>query len=238
MSEIRIFVEQKARRETNGVIRRSDALAAGMTSGQVDRRVRRRQWVPSGFSGRLILADSRDDPLAHLRCSVDATDGVVWRRSAMALWGLSGHPSTPDVLARRQSRSKAADLARYDPSIWAATRVDGFWCLTLEHTVASMAGVLTRDRFDELIDRVLLDGLTKWPQLAAAFKQVRRRGRRGSARIGRVLDDRGDGGVVPLVRLESEGRTRPRRRRHPRPSVRMADLRWRSIRCSGRPGVP
>ncbi len=200
MSDVRSTLEDKARSESHGAIQRSEALSAGMPRTQIDRRVRRRQWIPSGFAGRFILPDYWGNPLAHLQCAVWASEGVVWRRSAMALRGLSDHPPEPEMLTRRQTRTgSGARLARYDPSVWAGTHVEGFLCLTVEHTVASMAGVMNRDQLDELIDTILRNEYSTWTQLAAVFKQVRRQGRRGSALLGRVLDERGpDVGRVPL----------------------------------------
>jgi very-short-patch-repair endonuclease len=197
MSDIRDQLENDARHRNHGVISRAEAIAAGLPVSQVDRRVRRRQWRPSGFPGWMIVSDRWDDPLSHLTCAIAALDGVAWRRSAMALQGLGPHPPKPEVLAR-QDRSGVARSGRYEPSIWTVTCIAGLRCLTFEDTVASMAGVSHPDRFDELVDAVILDGRTDWPRLAAAFRRVRRRGRLGSAQLGRVLEERRGEEAVPL----------------------------------------
>lgn len=197
MSDIRHALENDARHRSHGVISRAEALDAGLSISQVDRRVRRRQWKPSGFPGWMIVSDRWDDPLSHLTCAIAALDGVAWRRSAMALHWLGSHPSKPQVLAR-QDRSGVARAGRYEPSIWTVTHVAGLRCLTLEDTVASMAGVSRPDRFDELVDAVILEKRTDWPRLASAFRRVRRRGRLGSAQLGRVLEERRSEAAVPL----------------------------------------
>lgn len=198
MSEIRQALEDRARHANHGVISRADAIAAGLAVSQIDRRVRRRQWLPSGFRGRLILADAWPDPLAHLTSAVQGLNGVAWRRSGLALHGVVGHPSKPEILTRGQSRSGAARVGRYDPTVWRVVIRSGLRCLALEDAVASMAGVSHPDRFDDLVDSVLRDERTSWPRLATAFKRVRRQGRSGSALLGRVLDERPGEGVVPL----------------------------------------
>ena len=96
MSEIRPALEERARRYNHGVIDRADAIAAGLTVSQIDRRVRRGQWVTSGFRRRLILADMWHDPLAHLASAVQGLTGVAWRRSGLALHGVVGHPPKPE----------------------------------------------------------------------------------------------------------------------------------------------
>ncbi len=197
MSDIRWQMENDARQRTHGVISRAQALDAGLSISQVDRRVRRRQWKPSGYPGWMILADCWDDPLPHLTCAIAALEGPAWRRSATALHGLGSHPPKPEVLAR-QDRSGVARSGRYEPSIWTVTCIAGLRCLTLEDTVASMAGVSHPDRFDELVDAVLLQNRTEWPRLASAFRRVRRKGRLGSAQLGRVLEERRSEQAVPL----------------------------------------
>ncbi len=198
MSDIRQMLEVEARRANHGVISRREAKAAGLTIGQIDRRVRRRQWRPSGFRGQLILADCWDDPRAHLRCAITALNGIAWRRSAMAIHGLARHPPEPEILSLGQSRRVSARINRYDRTVWRMTTRNGLLCLTIEDTVASMAGIYHPDRFDELVDRVILEGRTQWRQLAIAFKRVRRQGRLGSALLGRVLEDRDGETAVPL----------------------------------------
>lgn len=198
MSEIRRALEDRARHSNHGVINRADAVAAGLAVSQIDRRVRRGQWLTSGFRGRMILADMWDDPLAHLTGAVQGLDGVAWRRSGLALHGVAGHPSKPEILARRQCRSGAARVGRYEPSVWIVVVRSGLRCLALEDVVASMAGVSAPDRFDELIDSLIRDKRTSWPRLATAFKRVRRQGRLGSALLGRVLEERDGETVVPL----------------------------------------
>lgn len=197
MSDIRHALENDARRHRHGVISRAEALDAGLRISQVDRRVRRRQWKPSGFPGLMVVSDRWDDPLSHLTCAIAALNGPAWRSSAMALHELGSHPPKPEVLAR-QDRSGVARAGRYEPSIWTLTQKAGLPCLTLEDTVASMAGVSHPDRFDELLDAVILQKRTDWPRLASAFRRVRRRGRLGSAQLGRVLEERGDEQAVPL----------------------------------------
>ncbi len=199
MSEIRAALEERARLHNHGVITRKEALAAGLPVSQVDRRVRRKQWRTSGHRGWLILADCWDDPVAHLTCAVGALDGMAWRRSGLALHGIrSHHPNRPDVLSRRQDRSETVAVGRYDPTVWRVVLRAGLPCLTLEDTVASMAGISHPDRFDELVDSVILDQRTDWTALAVSFKRIRRQGRLGSAMLGRVLDERGESTTVPL----------------------------------------
>jgi very-short-patch-repair endonuclease len=145
----------------------------------------------------MILSDRWDDPLSHLACAIAALDGVAWRRSGMALHGVGSHPPKSEVLAR-QDRTGVARAGRYEPSVWKVTQRNGLRCLTLEDTVASMAGISHPDRFDELVDALILQKRTDWPRLASTFRRVRRQGRLGSAQLGRVLEERRSEAEVPL----------------------------------------
>ena len=89
-------------------------------------------------------------------------------------------------------------MGRYEPSVWLLTQRNGLRCLTLDDAVASMAAVSNPNRFDVLVDGVLLQKRTSWPRLASAFTRVRRQGRSGSALLGQVLEERCGELAVPL----------------------------------------
>lgn len=159
--EARSRLEHVARRDNHGVILRSDALAAGMNKNQIDRRVRRGQWVSGPGRGTFILAEQATSPLPLLRAANLAFDAVAWGASALALWGIVDHPKRPSIASDRRPKSESFDIIRVgDLSSLPQTRKKTIQTLTLEIALASMASCQDKRSLDELGDESLRRGLT------------------------------------------------------------------------------
>jgi hypothetical protein len=78
---------------------------------------------------------------------------------------------------------------RIDPSD-VVERDDGIRLTSAARTVFDLASVLDDERLESVIEQVVHDGLTTIGVLRATGDRLRQRGRKGSARFGRVLDGR------------------------------------------------
>lgn len=199
MYEPRSMVEAQAR-SNNGVIRRVDALAVGMTVAQVDRRVRRGQWRKGCGPATYLLAEMADDPFAQLASAVVGHDAVGWGASALAVWGLGQYPTRPIVALPVQLRRAAGAEIRSVAALGALpiTSHSGIAVASLELTVTSMASERSDRGMHDLVDRVIREQRTTWACLAGVFALYRRRGRPGSGTITRLLEERSGKGNVPL----------------------------------------
>lgn len=73
-----------------------------MTDAQIDRRVRRGQWVTGSVRGILLLAETADEPLARLAAATQIPNSLAARESALALWGVVSMPARPVVIVDRR----------------------------------------------------------------------------------------------------------------------------------------
>ncbi len=187
----------------HGVILRADAIRAGLTPAQIDRRVRRRQWVPGPKRGAFILREFVDNPLSQLKAAIDAVgpDAIAWGHSALALYGMANFPLAPAIASRR--RITSANLAPVivgDLADLHTTKRQGIRTASLALAIASVAGSTTPADLDELVDSALRQRLTTWPRLEAEFRLMCGRGRAGSSELQRLLVQRSKRSAVPLSR--------------------------------------
>ncbi|MEZ5225251.1 MAG: type IV toxin-antitoxin system AbiEi family antitoxin domain-containing protein [Acidimicrobiales bacterium] len=194
---IRSAIERRAL-DRHGVILRSDALTAGMTPAQVDRRVRRGQWVVGPGRGVLLLAAHGNDPLAKPCAATLLIEGSnAHGRSALALWGLVEHPNLPTVVTERQRRVRGvAVTTRAGASAFPTTRRRGIPTVTLEVAVASLAPSSSVGELHRLIDEALRRKLTTTERVLAACELVAVTTRSGRSVLRQLIDERTDA-VVP-----------------------------------------
>ncbi len=222
-------LEAAALLERHGVILRREATAAGLTTAQIDRRVRRGHWVTGPVRGTLIVASHAANPEAHLTAATVGLGAIAWGRSALALWSLDDHPNRPVVARSRHGNSPNVALSHVtDLSSLPTTTRCGIQTAPLEVTVASMANQLTRRELDELVDDVLRNRRTTWPRIAAVFESFARPSRPGAVLLRAVLADRSSEDAVPLSAW-----SRDFANKLVESGLRMPDLEWR---VTGRAG--
>lgn len=200
MSDPRITVEARALKTRHGVIRRSDALAAGMNQRQIARRVAKRQWIPGPARGVYVLASVEAQPLTRLAAAVEGCAAVAWGPSALALWGLRAFPRTPVVATGVQLHEARGLEIRAIAGLGGLPLVkrSGIPTASLELAVVSVAYLISERSLNDLFDRVIRDRLSTWERLEPVIANYRRQGRAGSAMLGRIAEDRSIGGAVPL----------------------------------------
>ncbi len=211
-------LEHIASRDHHGVILRSQAHAVGMTRSQIDRRVRRGQWVSGPARGSLLLSGYTTNPLSRLHAVVLTLQAVAWGRSALALWNLVDHPVKPSVAIAGRAQSTKIDVTTIKglDSLPRTIR-KGISTINLDTALAAMSSSVSRHPLDHLIDEALRQRLTTWTRIESAFLDFSRQGRPGSEQLRRIIADRSIDSAIPLSdwsrdfanKLESSGLPRP-----------------------------
>lgn len=186
--------------EQHGLVSRDQALAAGMTTSQVDKRLSAGRWVRAA-RGVYRHAAVAPTPQSALLAVCMAHDALASHRSAAALHGIDGYKlDRVEVVVpkgrvfrmpgARLHHSTQMDLASPIPR-------DGIPCTGLRRTVLDLAAVVSRRRLDRTIDAVLRDRLLRRSDLYSVLAIHSRRGRTGCGRLRAALEALGED-PVPL----------------------------------------
>lgn len=188
-------------RQQHGLISRRQALQAGMSSHQINERLRTGRWVRAA-RGVYRHVVSPTTPLSRLLAGCLACGALASHRSAAALHGIDGYEldrvelvvalgRRPAIKGAKLHRTTQMDLAK--PVIR-----KGVPCTGLDRTVLDLAAVVSRTRLDHTIDAVLRDGQLRPCDLYRVLVSHSRRGRAGCGAFRAALDDRCGDDPVPL----------------------------------------
>jgi very-short-patch-repair endonuclease len=180
----------------HGVVTKQQLEALGITRHQLNRLLRDRILVPYVYAVyRLAAAPATPEQAAALACAT-GPDVVVSHISAGRHWGLRalGPDSRLHVEVAGQHHQRLSGVVthrtyRLDP-IDVVEQPDGIRYTSPPRTVFDLASMLSDDRLESVIEQVLHDGLATMPTLLATVERLRQRGRKGSARVGRVIASR------------------------------------------------
>jgi very-short-patch-repair endonuclease len=180
----------------HGVIALSDLNRLGVTPKQRRLALRTGQLVRDVYGVyRLAGAPRTGAQAAALACAT-GPDVVVSHFSAGRQWGLRrlGHDSRLHVVIAGQNHRRLPDVVihrshRLDP-VDVVERPDGIRYTSPPRTVFDLAGVVSDEQLESIIEQVLHDDLATIPTLHATAARLRQRGRKGSARFGRVIEGR------------------------------------------------
>ncbi len=219
MPDPRQMVQDLARRDQHGAILRSQALNLGMNVAQIERRVRRGQWLRGPVRSTFLLADSASDPMASLAAATLGLDAVAWGRSALALWGVTDPPRRPEVASAKRRRNALVTIRCVkNLDQLPLTNRQGVRTATLELGLASSASFVDTRGLHELIDQALRLQLTTWDRVRRTLEGFATSGRPGSAKIRHVLTARNEDAAIPLsqwsrdftAKLVASGMPRPK----------------------------
>ena len=133
-------------------------------------------------------------------------DSVVSHESAAMLWAMAGVRATRvELWTPRRLRAQSVVVHRGDLENRDRRRVDGIPVTSVARTLIDLAGRLDEETLDAAIDDVLHRGLTTPATLQARAEALEGRGRAGSGRVTRLLEER-DGGPAAASRLETRVR--------------------------------
>jgi very-short-patch-repair endonuclease len=195
-------------REQAGVISRSQAVAAGMSADQVDRRLRKGRWRrlhPCVY----LVADRELTNRARIHAAVlwageDATLSGVAAAWWHQLWGVA--PSTIDatVPLSQSGRSRGKIRIRRRELDWLdRTHLNGIWVTNVALTVLE-AAVALGGKGQQLLDRALQRRVRFEDLVQAHSRNVGRRGSKAAGDLLRSCADRaaseGERAVIRLMR--------------------------------------
>ncbi len=191
-----------------GVVRRDQVLELGMTSRMIERRLASGDWtlVTRGVYRLFAVAD----PRRLVEAAVAALPGaVVSHESAAALHRFPLIPDTPPTVTVHSSTThsfpgvtvrRTRDLARHHVEQRAGLPVT-----TVPRTVVDLAAIYGERRLSDLVDELVASSRLGWSALVATIDEVARPGKRGSALLRRLVEDRAEPGMVVATRLERRG---------------------------------
>lgn len=189
--------------QQHGLIHRSQALEDGMTSRQIERRLRTGRWERVAH-GVYRHAATRQTQLSRLLAVCLAHNALASHRSAAAVHRIDGYSldrievvvaanRSPAVKGAKLHKSAQMELAQ--PTERIAIPVTG-----VGRTVLDLAAVVGRKQLDDTIDAVLRNGQLRLWDLYAVLASHARRGRDGCAALRAALDARSGDDRVPLSR--------------------------------------
>ncbi len=186
----RISVQQ------GGVVRRDQALAAGLSGGQIERRVRDGRWIRVGKFGYRTI--EMNDPSDRVRAAVAALpEAVVSHQAAAEAHAMSRVPTgVASVLVHSQTTHEFPGVVVHrchDLASGHVTVVDGLATTTVPRTIVDLAAILTQRHLAVVVDELLAAQQTTVEQIHAVLDRVARRGKPGVRRLRRVVETRAPG---------------------------------------------
>jgi len=188
-------------RRQHGLISRAQALDMGMTSRQIDGRVKSGAWVreASGIYRHEAVPSTVRSRLLAL-CM--AHGAVASHRSAAALHPIEGYRlDRVEVIVPPGRARSIRGVRRYESSqmdLFKPVERDGIRCTPMGRTVLDLAAVVNRRQLDRTVDAVLRDGQLRLSDLYRVLVSHARRGRRGCEALRASLAERCVGHAVPL----------------------------------------
>lgn len=188
-----------------GVITRSEALALGMTSSTLGRRVDEGILIRLSY-GVFALPGSTLALAPTLTAACRKLGAVVSHQSAATLHDLARFPSscpTVSVAHRRTHLFEGAEVHQLTDLIDEhIVQINGLPVTTPERTVIDLAAVLRPGRLEYLLDNGIASGKIDLDRLAEIFSSVGRRGKPGTARLRKSLERRVTGPQPTATELE------------------------------------
>jgi|SRR5579872_687100 len=193
-----------------GVFTQAQALAAGLSPRQINRRVAEGRWERR-YPGVLRVTGSPLSPRQELliACWSGGPTAVVSHAAAAWLWGLPGGDPAPEITLPLPTRKALAGVTVHSTSFLPQcdrTLLHGIPVTNQARLVVDMAAALPRRDLEILLDAVLNQGLASRTRIAWRIQELASRGRAGIRLLGDLLEARSPEGGVPASVLESLAR--------------------------------
>lgn len=173
----------------HGVIRREQALVAGLTESEIDGLVRSGKW--KSVHREVYLVGTDEGWLSKLSAAVHRCAGVAGYRSSAGVWMMDGFDKGVDCLDVITCRSLSLDkvnvhrVKRLDPK-WLRTR-NGILVTSPVKTLLDLGSVVHLDHVEGAMDHCLRKGWTTWKELEAVAAAAPKRGSAGAATLREIL---------------------------------------------------
>lgn len=188
-----------------GLITRDQALRAGLSRRQIDTRTGRGEWIAL-YPG--VYADSSSAP--SWRRSVLAAvfrsgpQAAASGKCAAALLSLPGfRPGKIEVTTPRNLRNVPFDTRRATVPADQLTRIGPIPLTDATRTLLDISAVVPEATVEEALDDALRRSLTSLPRLKWLLRSFAGKGRKGSAVLRRLVQERCDNGPIPESVLET-----------------------------------
>jgi len=192
----------------HSVVGRGQALALGMTPGQIDARVRRSRLE---IAGRGVYRVPGSVPTWEQRLLTGVLaagpGSAASRRSAAALWRLPGFgPGPVEITQARGTSSRNPVDGLHESRFLPPHQIRIVNCIPVtgpERTLLDLCGSVHPRRSERALDNALAMDLTTVQRLGLMLAETGRRGRPGTALLRLILAVRTDDYVPPESELEA-----------------------------------
>ena len=190
-----------------GVVTRRQAIDAGLTSDQVDARLRSHRWRPLTAGCYRVF-----DMTSHLdlvRAAVTVLpDAVASHFSAAAIHGMNKVDTTEASVLVHSRTTHVFPRVRvfrcHDLDSSHVATVDGIPTTTVARTIVDIAPLLSCPHLEVVVDDVVAAHLVSIAEIRRVLDSVARRGKPGVRSLRSVLNDRAHDGQ-PVSALERVG---------------------------------
>lgn len=185
------------------------ALACGLTADAIRHRVRTGRWDPMGHAVYRLAGTAATWEQRLTALTLAAGPGAAAsHRSAAALLGLPGFGRTVplEVTTTRRRRHRPGPARVHQATSLPArhlTVVEGIFVTRVARTLVDLAATVPPSRTERALENALSMGLVTAESVRAVLREAGGRGRPGSALVGRLLADRGEGYVATASELET-----------------------------------
>lgn len=181
--------------QQGGVVRRDQALAAGVTGNMIRRRISIGEWTTVGASGYRIFNSSGRLNLMRAAVAV-LPDAVASHYSAAAIHVM---PLVPRDIVSVTVHSKTTHefpgvrvFRSLDLTPDHLEESNGLPVTTVARTAVDIAACLSLKHLEVVVDELLASNRCEVAEMRAMLDSVARRGRRGVANMRVVIDDRSE----------------------------------------------
>lgn len=188
-----------------GVVTTSEALALGMSSSTLQRRVVEGVLIRHR-PGLLVLPGVEDEHLLDLHAASRKLGAVASHQSAAYVHDLDrpNHVKPTVSVHRNHTKSIAGvtvhQLDDLEPSH--VTEVDNLRVTTAERTIVDLAAVLSAGHLARIMDNGLAANRIDLDLIQTVFAEIGRRGKPGTTLMRGLLQTRGNGYIAPESELE------------------------------------
>ncbi|MCE2530058.1 MAG: DUF559 domain-containing protein [Acidimicrobiia bacterium] len=190
----------------NGLVTGEQAISAGLSRCVIRRRVRLGEWKCVGNDTYLIYG--APSAMVYLRAAVLAFPAVVSHQSAAQLHGLGYGPFTGAVAtvpSRRTYRFRGVQVHQStDLDRRYVTHIAGFPVTNPIRTLFDLASVTEIDELLGIAQKALARRRVTFEGLAEILEELGRRGRPGTTRFRKLLEEVSPGCVAPESVMEEK----------------------------------
>ena len=187
----------------HGLVTRTQAMAAGLSRHQIQRRLDQGQWllVHGGLYRLAGMPPSWETSVAE---AVVGRTAVVSHRAAAALWGLELYRQPrPEITVPESTRYRSfgGRVVVHRSTQWALRDEclhRGLPCTGVDRTLLDCCAVMSWRRAERLAEAAIRKNLTSWLSLARCLMRHSRRGRNGCGTLRALLERRLGDQTVPL----------------------------------------